>query len=165
MRTIYITAALAASISAAYLVAACDKSGAEVQATADQAQDKANADIAKATDEANAKARAAQAVADQKVNAVSADFVKTREDYRHQVQSNLDSANKTIADLESKERTALGKAKADLDAILPALRAQRDAFAADLRSIDAASAVTWDSTKARLDKEWADLKVAVDKAT
>jgi len=143
---------------------ACDKSGADAQADVNKAQEQANKDIAKANDEANAKSVAAQAQADKKIDAVQADFAKAREDYRHQMQTDLDSINKTIADLEAKEKTSVGKAKADLDGALPFLRTRRDAFLDDLRTIESATALSWDSTKARLDKEWADLKVAADKA-
>jgi hypothetical protein len=159
-RTILVCLALAA----APLAFGCDKSGADAQADVNKAQDQANKDIAKANDKANTTAMTAQAEADKKIGAVQADFAKLREDYRHQMQADVESLNKTIADLEAKEKTATGKAKTDLDGALPVLRTQRDAFMADLHTIESATALTWDSTKARLDKEWVDLKGAADKA-
>jgi hypothetical protein len=44
-----------------------------------------------------------------------------------------------------------------------ALRFQRDAFANDFKELDLAIVATWDATKTRVDKEWADLDAAVDK--
>ena len=97
-------------------------------------------------------------------DAAPSDFEKAREDYRHQKQSDLALLDKSVADLQAKEGAAAGKAKTDLQGILSSLKAQRDALVGDLRALDSASASTWDSTKARLDKEWADLKAASDKA-
>ncbi len=50
------------------------------------------------------------------------------------------------------------------DAQLTQIRAQRESFASDWKQIETASATTWDATKSRLDKEWTDLKTAVDRA-
>jgi hypothetical protein len=66
---------------------------------------------------------------------VEADFAKTREDYRHLMQTDVDAINK------------------------------RDAFVTDMRGIDKVGALGWDAAKARLDKEWTDLKAAADKAS
>jgi HdeA/HdeB family protein len=99
------------------------------------------------------------------VGAVPSNSAKALEDYRHQKQTDLRSLDKSITDLEAKEKIAASNAKMDLDRLLPALKVRRDAFMNDLRAIDATGAATWDSTKARLDKEWDDLKAATDKAT
>lgn len=135
------------------LVFACDKSGAEAQREADKAQA-----------EANTKTTSAQVEADKKIAAADKDFAKTREDYRHDIQSKLDDLDKKIADLDAKKMKATGKTKAKLDANLPNVHAQRDAFAQDFMSIQNDNATTWDASKARLDKEWTALKDAVDKA-
>jgi hypothetical protein len=159
-RSIIVSLALAAIP----LTLACDQSGTAAQAEVTKAQVQANTDIAKANTQANATAVAAQAQADKKIGAVEADFAKTREDYRHVMQTDVDAINKTLSDLDAKEKTATGKAKADLDGALPSLRTQRDAFVTDMRGIDKVDALGWDAAKARLDKEWTDLKAAADKA-
>jgi hypothetical protein len=41
---------------------------------------------------------------------------------------------------------------------------RREAFVNDYKSIETASADTWDATKARLDKQWTELKNMVDRA-
>jgi hypothetical protein len=153
---------LALVLATSPFAVACDKSGADAQAEVNKAQDKANGEVAKASNQVTTTAAEAQTEADKKIIAVQADFATTRENYRHSVQSNLDALDKQLADLDVKARTAT---KPDLRATITALRAQRDAFVADYQSLTTASAVTWDATKARLDKEWTDLKAAADKAS
>jgi hypothetical protein len=95
---------------------------------------------------------------------VQSESAKVRDDYRHEKQTALDSLDKSIADLESKEKVVAGKAKMDLDGTLLAIHARRDAFMKDLRAIDSTGAAEWDSTRAQLDKQWVDLKTTTDKA-
>ncbi len=144
--------------AAAPLGVACEKTGADEQAKANQAQEQANRDIGRA----NAQATEAQRSADEKIAAAQADFLKLRDDYRVSSTSNLDSIDKQIADLDAKAAGSPNRAK--LRAALPAIHAQRDAYASDLHSVDGANAATFDAVKARLDKEWSDLKSAVDDA-
>lgn len=146
------------------IVVACDKSGTEAQAEVNQAQAKANDEVAKANDKVTTTAAQAQATADLKIANAQGDFATTREDYRHKMQGNLDALNKELASIDLKAKTATGTTATDLRATIPALRAQRDAFVADYQSLATATAVGWDATRTRLDKEWADLKAAVDKA-
>jgi hypothetical protein len=157
---IYVAVALAAGPFAA----GCDNSAADAQRQATEAQKKANVEITNANVEANRKASEAQSEADKKIAIAEANFATTREDYRHQKQSDLDALNKQLEDLDAKAKTATGKVKAELRATVPALRAQRDAFVADFHLLATPNAGTWDATRARLDKEWADLRAAVDKA-
>jgi len=81
-------------------------------------------------------------------------FEKAREDYRHSRQGDIDSLNQKIADLDAQEKTATGKTRASLDANLPAIHAQRDAFVNDMRGLQMATSATWDSARARIDSEW-----------
>jgi BMFP domain-containing protein YqiC len=151
---------------AAVALACNNKAAANAQMEANKAQEKANSAIASANGEANAKALAAQAEANNKIDAVlQSDFAKMREDYRRQMRADLDSLNKSITDLEAKQMTATGKTKTELDGVLPLLKTRRDGFTNDLPTIDGANGTTWDATRVRLDKEWADLKVMADGAT
>ena len=163
-RSTSLSLALSLAVAALPLVVACDKSGAEAQAEANKAQENANAQMAKANDQVTTTSGQAQANADMKIAAAKADFAMTREDYRHEIQSKLDTLNKELDDLDAKAMKATGTVKADLHAKVPALRAQRDAFVADFQALGNATASTWDATRARIDKEWTDLKTAVDKA-
>jgi len=143
------------------LAAGCNKAQDE-QRKADEARAEADEKVNEANREATDKINAAQAEADKKVADAQANFLKLREDYRHDVTQNLVDLDKKIADLEAKAKTATGKTKAQLEADLPRIRDQRDNFVRDYRTIETASATTWDNTKARLDKEWDELKKAVD---
>ena len=69
------------------------------------------------------------------------------------------------ATIPTRSATATGKAKADLDAKLPQIRAQRAAIGADFRALMGTTSGAWDDAKARVDKEWDSLKSAVDSAS
>lgn len=144
-------------------IAGCNKAVDEKQ-KADQAQLDANQKIAEANREADEKINSAQAEADKKTAEAQANFLKMREDYRHEVTKKLVDLDHKIADLEAKSRTATGKTKADLDTRLKQIHTERDDFVAEYKTIEIASASNWDSTKARLDKSWDELKNLVDHA-
>jgi hypothetical protein len=91
------------------------------------------------------------------------DFEKARDDYRHQKQADLALLDRSIADLEGKEKAGGAKAKTDMHGMLTSLHAEREKFVADLAAADHATAATWDSAKAGLDKEWDALTSAADK--
>ncbi|MBX3193252.1 MAG: hypothetical protein KF819_40080 [Labilithrix sp.] len=147
----------------ALAAAACDKSGTEAQEKANRAQAEANEDINRANAESTTKITNAQVEADKKIAEAQNSFATTVEDYRHTMQGRLDDLDKKLVDLDAKSRKATGQTKAKIDTNLPKLRVQRDAFVSDFKAIDTATASTWDATRARLDKEWNDLKTAVDK--
>lgn len=140
-RTMAVLTALALGI------VACQKSGSETEQEINQAQEQASTEITSARVEAN-----------KKIAATERDFDKTREDYRHDMQSKLDKLDKDVADLDAKVVTATGSKKADLQAKANALHAQRDAFADDVKALATTPAASWDSTKARVDKEWSDIE-------
>jgi septal ring factor EnvC (AmiA/AmiB activator) len=156
----HITSFTAVTLLAASLVA-CEKQG----VTEQQKETKASEQAANARNEAEQKAQGAQATAERDIAAARADFAKAREDYMHSKRVDLEELDRKITDLEAKEKTAMGKTKADLDARLPAIRAQRDAFARHLQSMNNATPATWDGAKASLDKEWDSLKSTVDGAS
>jgi septal ring factor EnvC (AmiA/AmiB activator) len=152
------TLALAAALMAPV---ACDKPGVEEQ----QKEQKATQDNAQQQQHAAQESAQAQQDMNNRVATAQADFEHARDDYRKEKQQDIDALDAKIASLETKTRTATGKVKADLDAKLPAIRAQRAAFGADFRGLQATTATTWDDTKARVDKEWDDLKAAVNDAS
>ncbi len=132
------------------LAAGCDKAADD--------QNKINAAAA----EANTKIAEANTQADQKISAANASFSKLREDYRHATTQNLVALDRDVDSLAAKAQLASGQARADLDARLQRIHAGRDAFFRDYASLDAAVGAQWDESKARLDKEWQDLKTLVD---
>lgn len=130
--------------------AGCDKAS-DQEKKANVAQLEADEKIALATAEARDKIAEAQA-----------DFVKLREDYRHATTTNLVDLDRDVDAIEARAKLAVGKEKADLDARLAQIGAGRKAFVTEYESLDAASGARWDETKARLDKQWSNLKTLVD---
>ena len=149
---------LIASLSA--WTSACDKAG----ATEEQRVMKATEQSTTASDEAKQKATSAQAQAGKEIVAAQTDFAKAREDYRHGRWTDIADLDKKVAVLQSREQTAIGKVRSDLDAILPTIRAKRDVFVRDMQALDSATGPTWDTMKTDLDKEWDGLKATVDGA-
>jgi len=143
--------------------AGCNKASDE-QKKADEARTDADKKITDANRDATDKINAAQAEADKKVADAQANFLKLREDYRHDVTTDLVKVDKDIADLEAKSKTAKGKTKAQIDAALPNIHTLRDQVMTEYKSLEMSSALTWDASKARVDKAVDDLKKAIDKA-
>ena len=152
--TLTLSALLAASSIA------CEKPGA-TERQSDQQTNNANP---QGNNEVNEKMQNAQSNADKELAGARNDFDKTREDYRHSRTVDLNEIDSKIADLDAKEKTATGKDKADLDAKLPTIHSQRDAFARELRTVDRATPATWGDVKANVDQSWNALKDDVDKA-
>ena len=159
-RSIIVSACMALSLAFA---AGCNKA-ADEQKKADEARAEADNKVIEANREASEKVNAARAEEDKKVAEAQADFLKIREDYRHKVTEDLTGVDKDIAGLEAKAKTATGKAKATLDSALPNVRTLRENVSNEYRSLELASAITWDDAKARVDKAVDELKKAVDKA-
>jgi len=141
----------------------CNKA-ADEQRKADEARSEADKKVGEASNDAAEKINAARADADKKVAEAQANFLKLREDYRHKITEDLVSVDKDIANLEAKAKTATGKTKAQIEAGLPDIRAQRENLSSEYRSLEFSSAVSWDNAKARVDKAYDDLKKAIDKA-
>lgn len=152
---------LIAAVVCALSLTACDKA-ADEQKKANEAQAKANEKIGEVAREAEEKIKQAQAQADKKIAEAQAAFMKLREDYRHSTNEQLVELDKKIADIEVKAKKSKAKAKTELDLKVKQTRAARDAFVTDYKEIETATAVTWDETKARLDKQWADVKAMSD---
>jgi len=140
---------------------ACDNASTE-QKKAVNAQAEANDKIVTAAKEADQKSNSAQIEANKKIADAQANFMKLREDYRHKVANDLVELDHKVAELEGKEKDMHGKAKADLEAKLDRIRNSRASFAAAYKSLEVESAATWDATKARLDKQWDDLRALAD---
>jgi len=158
----FTTASLCMALSLTF-AAGCNKA-ADEQRKADEARSEADKKVEEANRDATDKINAARADADKKVADAQANFVKMREDFRHDVNQDLTKIDKDIADLEAKSKTAKGKTKADIDAALPNIHSLRESVSTEYRSLELASAVTWDDAKARVNKSVDDLKKAIDKA-
>ena len=158
----FTTVSVCMALSLAF-AAGCNKA-ADEQRKADEARAEADNKVIDANREATDKINAAQADADKKVAEAQASFLKLREDFRHDVTEDLVSVDKDIASLEAKSKTATGKTKAEIDAALPNIRTLRENVSTEYRSLELASALTWDDAKGRVNKAVDELKKAVDKA-
>jgi hypothetical protein len=158
----FTTVSVCMALSLAF-AAGCNKA-ADEQQKADEARAEADNKVIDANREATDKINAAQAEADKKVADAQASFLKMREDYRHKVTEDLVSVDKDIAGIDAKAKTATGKSRAEIDAALPSIRTLRENVSTEYRSLELASALTWDEAKGRVDKAVDELKKAVDKA-
>ena len=158
----FTTVSVCMALSLAF-AAGCNKASDE-QRKADEARAEADSKVIDANREATDKINAAQADADKKIAEAQASFLKLREDYRHKVTEDLVSVDKDIAGLEAKSKTSTGKTKAEIDTSLPNIRTLRESVSTEYRSLELASALTWDDAKGRVDKAVDELKKAVDKA-
>lgn len=145
--------------------AACNKTAKQDQEEMNQAQAQADQKTAEAQRQSTTTITNAQVEADKKIAAAQSDFLRMRESYRHDQQTNLIDLDGKIEKLDTKEHTAKGQAKVDLDNGLQTIAAKRTAFLTTLQNVDAATAATWDDAKAKNDQAWNDLKSAVDKAS
>src|SRR5450432_2163965 len=94
---------------------ACDKTAQQDQDKVNQAQQTANDKIAQAQTEAQTKITSAQISANQDIATANADFMKMRESYRHDVQTNLIDMDTRIQKLDDKERTLTAQKRTDLN--------------------------------------------------
>jgi hypothetical protein len=144
-------------------VTGCDNAM-DDQRAATRSQAEANAKIAAAEDEVAKKSASAQAVADKAIAAATADFMRLREDYRHNTAKSLVDLDHRVDALQASARGGSAKAAADLEVSLQQIRTKRRAFDDDYLALEGASAATWDAARAKLDMEWSELKALVDKA-
>jgi len=116
---------LATTILSVVLATACHNDPTDPQ-KANTAQTEANEKSAAAVKEAEDKVKKARAEADEIIAAARADFMKTREDYRHTTTTNLVDLDHKVADLTAEAKRATGKKRADLDANLKQIHASRE---------------------------------------
>jgi len=152
MRAVIVASALSLA-----LATACNTAR-DQQQKSDEAQATADQKIAEATQQASEKINEAQAQADKQTAAAQAAFTKMREDYRHEVNIKLAELDKKMAEREANAKTASAAKRAQLEASLVDIRAGRDAFTTEYRSLETASATTWDDVKQRIDKSLSNLE-------
>lgn len=119
----------------------------------------------KAKAEAEQEVAKAQAKANEAGRDANESFAKTRNEFRANVQKDVDDLNKKIDDLNVKAAKAKGKAKADFEAASKDVKDKRDSLTAELKSIDSATADGWDAVKGKVERGYTDLKKAVDNAS
>lgn len=161
---IRMTSVVFAAALTTFALTGCERSAQDSQQKAAQAQREAEQEIAETQRESVTKITSAQAEADQKIAEANADFIKTRDDYRQKLSSDLEDFNEKVQKLEAKAKTATGKTKAEFDAALPDIRARHQALRTRMTQLDMATTANWDATKNALDTDRDALKSAIDKA-
>ena len=139
-------------------------SAADEQHKATRAEHEANEEISELTRKAHDKAAEVRAEADKQIAEAQADFMRLREDFRHETTEHLLELDRKIATLEAEAATLKGNTKSELEAKLMAIRARRLQFSQDFQGIADDSAATFDATNRRLEKSWNDLEKSVDQA-
>ncbi|HWL89553.1 MAG TPA: hypothetical protein VNO21_27300 [Polyangiaceae bacterium] len=155
---------LAAAVSTALALPACQRSGQDTQEQVNSTERQAEQKADQAKKESTTKTTSAQTEVDQKVAQTTADFTKTRDEYRTYMNATLDRAEKKISRLEAKQSSATGETKAELDAALPDIRAKHDGMKRDMQQLESVTVANWDATKHQLDNDTQALKSALDKA-
>jgi len=137
---------------AAALVAGCNNPKRD-QEKADQAQREAAQKTEQAQREAQDQAAHARVNAQQEQLNANDSLAKARAEYRDKTRAELRDVDAKIADLEARQSTATGKARADVVASLDDLRQKRELLRVDLQRIDTASADAWDQLKSKVDAD------------
>lgn len=152
------------AISPALLIAAlgCDTAK-DNQKEAIEAQREANQEISDVQTKARDQVVNAQAKANEGIAEANADYLKLREDFRHDTNQKVVSLNERIAKAEARLGTETGQARSKLMEGLPAVRASREAFLKNLDGLKDTTATTWDSAKTSLQKQWDELEKLVDR--
>jgi len=148
------TTTLGAGFVALALLFGCDKSPAEAQNDAREVQRRAD-EIAQ---QAQAKAAEAAQRAEQT-------FVRARNDFRTQLEKDLNDISIQIDDLKLRASKATGKSKLELDAAVKSLDEQRLAFKRDLDMLEKTTAQNFEAMKARLNAALAAMKRSLNDAS
>lgn len=167
-------------------LAACEQSTKETEVKAEQAQREANDKAAKAQKEATEKAMKAQNEADEKmaqanaearhdmakgqakaneeIRAANQDIVKQRSDYQVTAQKQVNEIDNKIDDLKVKAQKSDNKAKVEFTDAMKVVDTKRAALDTELRTLDQQPPTTFDTYRAKVDKEIDDLKKSIDVA-
>lgn len=139
--------------------------GAALAMTACQSPADKDRDARKAQIEADKSKAEAQQNADQKRTTADQQLMGEKDDYREKVQKDMVDVDKHVDDIEANAATATGADKADYDRTLADVVHKRDALQADVRGINASTADTWSTVKAKIDRDLDDYKSAVKTAS
>jgi len=159
------TTTLGAGFVALALLFGCDKSPAEAQKDAREAQRRAEQESAKVQRRADEIAQQAQAKATEAAQRAEQIFVKARNDFRTQLEKDLNELSVQIDDLKLRASKATGKSKLELDAALKSLEEQRLAFKRDLDMWEKTTAQDFEAMKARLNAALAAMKKSLNDAS
>jgi len=135
----------------------------EAREKALSAQGEANEKAAQAQAEANRDMAKEQAKANETIRSANQDVVKDRNDYQVRTQKSVNEIDNKIDQLKVKAQTAKPKAKDDFVAAMREVENKRAALDSDFRALRD-QPESFDSLRAKLDREITDLKKSVDVA-
>ena len=159
------TNTLGAAFVALALLAGCDKSPAEAQNDAREAQRRADQESARMQRRADEFAQQAQAKANEEAQRAEQTFVKARNDFRTKIEGELNDLSAQIDDLKVRASKATGRSKLELDAAVKSLEDQRFALKRDLNTLERTSAQDFEGLKARLNAALAAMKKSLNDAS
>ena len=159
------TTTLGAGFVALALLFGCDRSPAEAQRDAREAQRRADQESAEVQRRADEIARQAQAKANEAAQRAEQTFIRARNEFRALIEKDLDDLSGQIDDLKLRASKAKGKSKLELDAAVKSLEGQRLAFKRDLEGLEKTSAQDFEAMKARLNADIAAMKKSLNDAS
>lgn len=128
-----------------------------------RAQNEANEKAAKAENEANRDMAKEQAKANETIRGANQDLLKDRNDYEVKTQKSVVDINNKIDQLKVKAQTAKPKAKDDFDMAMRDVDAKKATLDTDMRAMRE-QPQSFDTLRAKVDREMADWKKSVDTA-
>jgi len=136
----------------------------EANESANKAQREADEKIQKANEEARQDMAKGQAKANEQIRSANQDIVKKRNDYHATTQKEVSEIDNKIDDLKVKAQKSAATTKTDFNDAMKVVDTKRAALDTDLRNIDNQAAQTFDSYRAKVDKEIDELKKSIDVA-
>jgi hypothetical protein len=136
----------------------------EANEKANKAQNEADEKVVKANDEARHDMAKGQAKANEEIRSANQDIVKQRNDYHVTMQKEVSEIDNKIDDLKVKAQKSTPKPKTEFSDAMKVVDTKRAALDSDLRNIDTQAPQTFDSYRAKVDKEIDDLKKSIDVA-
>jgi hypothetical protein len=130
-------------------------------AAAQKEADKAQAQAVGQSDQVQADQIKAQAAANQKQAQATQSLVTAKEEQRNTFTTLVANLDKRDADLKAGKMTAKASDYASFDTKLAEVSAQRAVITADMKTLDGATADSWDPLKTRFDKDAADCRRAL----
>ena len=129
-----------------------------------KAQNEADEKAVRASEEANREMAKGQAKANEEIRQANQDIVKRRNDYQVRTQKEVSEIDNKIDDLKVKAQKADDKVKTEFNDAMRVVDSKRAALDTDLRNIGTQATQSFDSYKAKVDKEIDELKKSIDVA-
>jgi chromosome segregation ATPase len=135
----------------------------EAQQKAAKAQTEANEKAMEAQGEANHEMAKSQAKANENIREANQDLLKARNDYEVHTQKSVNEISNKIDQLKAKAQTAKPQAQEQFNTAMRDVDAKRTTLDTDFRALRE-QPQSFDTLRAKVDREMADLKKSVDVA-